>query len=138
MEEQALSRIHRIGQRREVTTVRFFVSDTFEEVSEHRLSGSPGRRFVLTRLQRVMKVQEDKKDLASVLFSAHDDNQTGSLERLKVRGTVLPASTKPMRLTVIRCCVTCSDMVTQRTETTRKRLAGLVRRDVRRHGVTTR
>jgi len=33
IEEQALARIHRIGQKKEVTTVRFFVKDTFEEVS---------------------------------------------------------------------------------------------------------
>jgi hypothetical protein len=33
IEEQALARIHRIGQKKEVTTVRFFVKDTFEEVT---------------------------------------------------------------------------------------------------------
>ena len=32
IEEQALARVHRIGQQKEVTTVRFFVKDTFEEV----------------------------------------------------------------------------------------------------------
>jgi SNF2 family DNA or RNA helicase len=32
IEEQALVRIHRIGQKKEVTTVRFFIGDTFEEV----------------------------------------------------------------------------------------------------------
>ena len=33
MEDQALARVHRLGQQKEVTTVRFFVRDTFEEVS---------------------------------------------------------------------------------------------------------
>jgi hypothetical protein len=33
IEEQALARIHRIGQKKEVTTVRFIVKDTFEEVN---------------------------------------------------------------------------------------------------------
>jgi len=33
VEEQALARVHRLGQQKEVTTVRFFVRDTFEEVS---------------------------------------------------------------------------------------------------------
>lgn len=32
LEEQALARIHRIGQTREVTTVRFYVRNSFEEV----------------------------------------------------------------------------------------------------------
>lgn len=33
LEEQALARIHRIGQKQSVTTVRFYVRDSFEEVS---------------------------------------------------------------------------------------------------------
>lgn len=33
MEEQALARIHRIGQTKEVTTVCFYVRDSFEQVS---------------------------------------------------------------------------------------------------------
>jgi SNF2 family DNA or RNA helicase len=32
LEDQALARIHRMGQKQEVTTVRFCVRDTFEEV----------------------------------------------------------------------------------------------------------
>ena len=32
LEDQALARIHRIGQTREVTTVRFYIRDSFEEV----------------------------------------------------------------------------------------------------------
>jgi len=34
LEEQALGRIHRIGQDKEVTTVRFFIRDSFEEVRD--------------------------------------------------------------------------------------------------------
>jgi len=33
LEEQALARIHRIGQTQEVTTIRFYVRDSFEEVN---------------------------------------------------------------------------------------------------------
>lgn len=33
LEEQALARIHRIGQTREVSTIRFYIRDSFEEVS---------------------------------------------------------------------------------------------------------
>ncbi|GAW27260.1 putative SWI SNF-related matrix-associated actin-dependent regulator of chromatin subfamily A member 3-like 3 [Rosellinia necatrix] len=67
LEEQALARIHRLGQSREVETVRFYVRDSFEE--------------------QVMKMQESKKQLASVLLSPHDrENSTdnlGTLEKLR-------------------------------------------------------
>ncbi|KAJ3535529.1 hypothetical protein NM208_g536 [Fusarium decemcellulare] len=60
LEEQALARIHRIGQTREVTTVRFY---------------------------QVMEVQESKKHLAGVLLSPHDgaqaDESLGRLEMLR-------------------------------------------------------
>lgn len=32
IEEQALARVYRLGQEKKVTTVRFYVNDTFEEV----------------------------------------------------------------------------------------------------------
>jgi hypothetical protein len=32
LEEQALARVHRLGQTKSVTTVRFYVRDSFEEV----------------------------------------------------------------------------------------------------------
>jgi SNF2 family DNA or RNA helicase len=67
IEEQALARIHRIGQTRQVTTVRFYIRDSFEE--------------------RVMEVQESKKNLAGVLLSGHDgghvDDSLGALQRLR-------------------------------------------------------
>lgn len=34
-EEQALDRIHRLGQTRPVTTIRYIMKDTWEEVSVH-------------------------------------------------------------------------------------------------------
>ncbi|KAJ4322697.1 hypothetical protein N0V84_004722 [Fusarium piperis] len=55
LEEQALARIHRIGQTREVTTVRFYVRDSFE--------------------QHVMEVQGSKKHLAGLLLSPRDGEQ---------------------------------------------------------------
>jgi SNF2 family DNA or RNA helicase len=67
IEEQALARIYRIGQTRQVTTVRFYIRDSFEE--------------------RVMEVQESKKNLAGVLLSGHDggqvDDSLGALRRLR-------------------------------------------------------
>ncbi|KAI1084857.1 P-loop containing nucleoside triphosphate hydrolase protein [Whalleya microplaca] len=68
LEEQALARIHRIGQTKEVTTVRFYIRDSFEE--------------------QVMEVQKSKKQLAGVLLSAHDggqaDDSLGSLQKLRM------------------------------------------------------
>ncbi|KAI3340580.1 SNF2 family N-terminal domain-containing protein [Ustulina deusta] len=59
MEEQALARVHRLGQKKEVTTVRFYIRDTFEE--------------------RVMELQKKKEDLAGLLL----DSQTGNAEQLE-------------------------------------------------------
>ncbi|KAI0867563.1 SNF2 family N-terminal domain-containing protein [Hypoxylon argillaceum] len=67
LEEQALARIHRLGQTREVETVRFYIQDSFEE--------------------EVMKIQESKKELAGVLLSPHDREKSngslGTLEKLR-------------------------------------------------------
>ncbi|XDG07064.1 hypothetical protein ABKA04_006679 [Annulohypoxylon sp. FPYF3050] len=67
LEEQALARVHRLGQTKEVTTVRLYVRDSFEE--------------------QVMQVQESKKQLAGVLLSPHDGNNMDSslsgLEKLR-------------------------------------------------------
>ncbi|KAJ8119824.1 hypothetical protein ONZ43_g3312 [Nemania bipapillata] len=60
MEEQALARVHRLGQKKEVTTIRFYIRDTFEE--------------------RVMELQKKKEDLASLLL----DSQAGNAEHLEV------------------------------------------------------
>ncbi|CAF3543347.1 unnamed protein product [Fusarium graminearum] len=53
LEEQALARIHRIGQTQEVTTIRFFMRNSFEH--------------------QVIKRQESKKYLAGLLLSPHDN-----------------------------------------------------------------
>ncbi|KAL8357956.1 hypothetical protein RB598_002644 [Gaeumannomyces tritici] len=49
VEEQALARIHRLGQKSEVKTVRFFVKDTFEE--------------------RVLELQQSKRKLEGLLVA---------------------------------------------------------------------
>ncbi|OBR07059.1 WD domain-containing protein [Colletotrichum higginsianum IMI 349063] len=67
LEEQALARVHRMGQTREVTTVRLYMRDSFEE--------------------QVMEVQKTKKQLAGLLLSPHDGSQTDdSLSGLQVGG----------------------------------------------------
>ncbi|KAL0475569.1 SNF2 family N-terminal domain-containing protein [Neurospora intermedia] len=67
LEDQALARIHRMGQTREVTTVRFYIRDSFEE--------------------RVMEVQEKKRKLAMVLLAPHgqgeEEEDVGSLQHLR-------------------------------------------------------
>ncbi|OCL07433.1 hypothetical protein AOQ84DRAFT_377686 [Glonium stellatum] len=64
VEEQALARIHRMGQTKAVTTVRFIMKDSFEE--------------------HVLKVQHQKKELAELLLSrkTHVDSET-SVSRLE-------------------------------------------------------
>ncbi|KAK0658015.1 SNF2 family N-terminal domain-containing protein [Cercophora newfieldiana] len=49
IEDQALARVHRIGQKQKVTTIRFYVRDSFEE--------------------NVVKSQQSKRDLASILLA---------------------------------------------------------------------
>ncbi|KAK8090377.1 hypothetical protein PG997_005338, partial [Apiospora hydei] len=56
LEDQALARIHRLGQTKEVTTIRLYIRDSFEE--------------------KVMELQESKRSLAGVLLSPHDGAQT--------------------------------------------------------------
>ncbi|KAL7936951.1 SNF2 family N-terminal domain-containing protein [Trichoderma chlorosporum] len=61
IEDQALARIHRIGQTKEVTTIRFIVRDSFEE--------------------RVVELQKSKTDLAEVIHRQHDSNQPDGTRR---------------------------------------------------------
>ncbi|KAJ0120654.1 hypothetical protein J7T55_015385 [Diaporthe amygdali] len=67
LEEQALARIHRIGQTKEVSTIRFYIRDSFEE--------------------QVMKLQTKKKQLAGLLLAPHDggdaDENLGGLHNLR-------------------------------------------------------
>lgn len=58
-----------VAQTQEVTTVRFYVRDSFEEVSYFDVSSVS---FLILR-QQVLKVQDSKKYLACLLLSPHDD-----------------------------------------------------------------
>lgn len=57
-EDQALARVHRMGQKRPVTTVRLVVKDSFEE--------------------HVMNVQDRKRQLADLFFSDGQSNEHSS------------------------------------------------------------
>ncbi|KAK0724038.1 SNF2 family N-terminal domain-containing protein [Lasiosphaeris hirsuta] len=65
IEDQAFARIHRIGQKQEVTTLRFYVRDSFEE--------------------RVVQNQQSKRDLASILLTPNGvaNIDGGHLKRLR-------------------------------------------------------
>ena len=64
VEDQALARIHRMGQTREVKTIRYIIKDTFEE--------------------HVIKVQNRKKDLAELLLSKKQPPRSElTLDRLR-------------------------------------------------------
>ncbi|KAK0622598.1 SNF2 family N-terminal domain-containing protein [Immersiella caudata] len=66
LEDQALARIHRMGQKREVTTVRFYVRDTFEK--------------------RVLELQGLKKKLAGLVSAPHDGGTQGELNMSSLEG----------------------------------------------------
>ncbi|KAL7814678.1 SNF2 family N-terminal domain-containing protein [Trichoderma aethiopicum] len=61
LEDQALARIHRIGQTKEVTTIRFIVKDSFEE--------------------RVVELQQSKTDLAEVIHRQNESSQSAEARR---------------------------------------------------------
>ncbi|KAL7958743.1 SNF2 family N-terminal domain-containing protein [Trichoderma compactum] len=61
LEDQALARIHRIGQTKEVNTIRFIVRDSFEE--------------------RVVELQKSKTDLAEVIHRQNEGNQPDGTQR---------------------------------------------------------
>ncbi|KAH0532809.1 hypothetical protein TsFJ059_001448 [Trichoderma semiorbis] len=61
LEDQALARIHRIGQTKEVNTIRFIVRDSFEE--------------------RVVELQKSKTDLAEVIHRQNESNQPDGAQR---------------------------------------------------------
>ncbi|KAI9727862.1 MAG: hypothetical protein M1834_007908 [Cirrosporium novae-zelandiae] len=66
LEEQALDRVHRIGQTRMTTTVRYIIKDSIEEARFVLLIGLS----LATNLEKnIMKLQLKKRDLASLILS---------------------------------------------------------------------
>jgi hypothetical protein len=69
MEEQALCRVHRMGQKKGVKTIRYRIQDSFEEVSS-LLNHIPRQKYTcLFLMQKVVIIQERKKDLAALTMS---------------------------------------------------------------------
>jgi SWI/SNF-related matrix-associated actin-dependent regulator of chromatin subfamily A3 len=83
VEEQALARVHCMGQTKAVTTVRFVMEGTFEEVC-HIQYRNP-QRTQTDKIQRVVETQERKRQLAELLLlpEQHGEAKHG-IDRLKV------------------------------------------------------
>lgn len=64
IEEQALARIHRLGQTQEVTTIRFVIAESIEQVS-HITFQCDGRLIWCDKY--VLDIQDGKRDLISLL-----------------------------------------------------------------------
>lgn len=94
MEEQALCRIHRLGQRKEVKTIRYRIRGSFEEVRFLvQLLIFNCRTKVLTLSQKVVATQELKKEIAAEAFSTETRrNPLDNSKRLQVSSQPLPSS----------------------------------------------
>jgi SWI/SNF-related matrix-associated actin-dependent regulator of chromatin subfamily A3 len=79
VEEQALCRVHRVGQQRDVTTIRYLMRGSFEEVR----SCSPDTMTDLSKEQKadspqqVVEIQKRKKKLAEVTFGSGQMSEAG-------------------------------------------------------------
>lgn len=65
LEDQALARAHRLGQTRPVTTVKYIMRNSFEEVQV--LTLIEGHELTLS--QHILQIQERKKHLTTTLLS---------------------------------------------------------------------
>lgn len=77
IEEQAMARIHRIGQTQAVTTIRYVMENSLEEVG-HSLHISIYEKDSFTdaaALQHILNVQDRKKLLATLLLSNDSSSQ---------------------------------------------------------------
>ena len=74
LEDQALDRVYRIGQTKEVTTTRYIVANTLEEVC--RMLSNSGRYHPSYILQGIRHQQLKKRNLAEQAFAlsrGHDN-----------------------------------------------------------------
>jgi hypothetical protein len=53
LEDQALARVHRLGQIRPVTTIRYVMEDSFEEVIDPPQTWSGSQELLLIRLGNI-------------------------------------------------------------------------------------
>ena len=85
-EEQALDRVHRIGQSQPVIATRYIVSDSVEEVCIHHVSLMFLCLLAVFSKQYVVSLQRKKMDLIQQSLGSNAAPPTNALkERLKVR-----------------------------------------------------
>ena len=56
-----LCRVHRVGQTRSVTTIRYLVRDSFEEVNPSESAQNPSCK-ILTTLKQIVNISRGKED----------------------------------------------------------------------------
>ena len=85
-EEQALDRVHRIGQTQPVVATRYIVSDSVEEVRVPCASLMVFMLLIMPSIQYVVSLQKKKLDLIQQSLGPNAAPKTNALkERLKVR-----------------------------------------------------
>jgi SWI/SNF-related matrix-associated actin-dependent regulator of chromatin subfamily A3 len=63
-----LCRVHRVGQTRSVTTIRYLMRDSFEDVNPSESAQNPSCK-ILTTLKQNVNIQKKKKMLVQVTFA---------------------------------------------------------------------
>lgn len=89
IEELALCRVHRVGQQRNVTTIRYITRNSLEEVSfaYYTIVYFKNGKQKADPQQQVVKVQRRKKRLAEVTFGSGQLSKDGiGIETLLVGG----------------------------------------------------
>jgi hypothetical protein len=83
VEQQALARIYRMGQKRKVTTIRYIMRNSFEDVRIRRPACEKKEQHANQR-QHVVNIQDRKKTLMDVLLSNENVDASNHIERLRV------------------------------------------------------
>lgn len=102
-EEQALDRVHRMGQMREVVATRYVVKDSIEEVRDLGALPVTSLKLIYCELQYVVLVQEMKSRIIKQSFE-----REGGVENLSPRERFLKVGCGRNE----KVKVSCADMVT--------------------------
>ena len=81
-EEQALDRVYRLGQLREVIATRYLTRNSIEEV--RNLVQTTARSRTDLYQKHVLRVQRQKLDMISLTFSEGSEHRSGTLEVSKL------------------------------------------------------